>query len=124
MAGLKEGCIPYQQGEIVPLIFRVYTESGIPFMLVHDQSRDGNIAYCDLMDEEGKHKKFLPATLIEDLPAEKKFICSWDTSNQAVGYYNLQVWCTVNVSGKTDQYGDLIIEGRLASEVLLRYVRD
>lgn len=117
-------CVPYQHGEIVPLIFRVYTESGIPFQLVHDSSRDGNIAYCDLMDEEGNHLKFIPATLIEDLPAEKKFIASWNTTNNPVGYYNLQVWATVNVSGKTDQYGDLIIEGRLASEVLVRYIRD
>ena len=121
---LQTDCVPYQRGEIVPLIFRVYTESGIPFMLVSDPSRDGNIAYCDLMNEEGKHIKFLPATLIDDQPAEKKFICSWDTSNQAVAYYRLQVWATVNVSGKTDQYGDLIIEGRLASEELVRYVRD
>jgi hypothetical protein len=76
------------------------------------------------MDEEGNHKKFLPATLIEDLPAEKKFICSWDTSGCAIAYYKLQVWATVNVSGKTDQQGQLIVEGRLASEELVRYVRD
>lgn len=121
---LQTDCVPYQRGEIVPLIFRVYTESGIPFSLVKDSSREDNIAYCDLMDEEGNHIRYLPATLIEDLPAEKKFICSWDTSNQAVSYYRLQVWATVNVSGKCDPYGDLIIEGRLASEVLIRYVRD
>ena len=117
-------CVPYQKGEIVPLIFRVYTESGIEFQCVPDTSRDGNIAYCDLMTDEGKHIKFLPATLISDEPAEKKFISSWDTSNQSVAYYKLQVWATVNVSGKTDQMGQLIIEGRLASEVLTRYVRD
>ena len=121
---LLTDCVPYQRGEIVPLIFRVYTESGIPFSVVHDTSKDGNIAYCDLKDEEGTHLKYLPATLIEDLPAEKKFICSWDTSNQATAYYRLQVWATVNVSGKTDQFGTLIIEGRLASEELVRYVRD
>ena len=121
---LREGCVPYQRGEIVPLIFRVYTESGIPFQLVHDDARDGNIAYCDLMQDDGSHIRYLPATLIEDLPAEKKFVCSWDTTNQAEAYYNLQVWATVNISGKTDAYGELIIEGRLASEVLLRYVRD
>jgi len=121
---LQSDCVPYQRGEIVPLIFRVYTESGIPFTCVHDSSRDGNIAYCDLMDEEGDHLKFLPATLIEDLPAEKKFICSWDTSNQPIAYYRLQVWATVNVSGKTDPTGQLVIEGRLASEELVRYVRD
>ncbi len=121
---LQTDCVPYQQGEIVPLIFRVYTESGIEFTIVNDPSREGNIAYCDLKDEEGSHIKFLPATLIDDQPAEKKFICSWDTSKHPVGYYRLQVWATVNVSGKTDAYGDLIIEGRLASEELIRYIRD
>ena len=121
---LQENCVAYQQGEIVPLIFRVYTESGIAFSCVHDSSKDGNIAYCDLMDDEGKHLRFLPATLIEDLPAEKKFICSWDTTNQQVAYYKLQVWATVNISGKTDQTGQLIIEGRLASDELIRYIRD
>ena len=121
---LKEGCVAYQQGEIVPLIFKVYTESGIEFQVVPDESRERNVAYCDLMDEEGKHISFIPATLISDLPAEKQFICSWNTTNNSIGYYNLQVWATVNVSGKCDQAGNLIIEGRLASEVLLRYVRD
>ena len=121
---LQVDCIPYQQGEIVPLIFRVYTESGIPFQCVPDDSRDNNIAYCDLMDEEGRHLRYLSATLIEDLPAEKKFICSWNTENTAQAYYRLQVWATVNVSGKTDSNGLLIIEGRLASEELVRYVRE
>lgn len=121
---LQTDCIPYQRGEIVPLIFRVYTESGIPFNLVQDPSRDNKIAYCDLMDEEGKHIRYLDATLIDDQPAEKKFICSWNTSNEKVAYYRLQVWCTVNVSGKPDQVGNPIIEGRLASEELVRYVRD
>lgn len=121
---LQTDCVPYQQGEIVPLIFRVYTESGIPFTCVPDSSRSGNIAYCDLMDEEGKHISYLPATMIEDLPSEKKFVCSWNTSNTAQGYYRLQVWATVNLSGLTDAVGDLVIEGRLASEELIRYVRD
>ena len=121
---LTADCVPYQKGEIVPLIFRVYTESGIAFSTVPDTSKDGNIVYCDLMNDEGKHLRYLPATLIEDNPAEKKFICSWDTTNLATAYYKLQVWATVNVSGKTDQTGELIIEGRLASEELVRYVRD
>jgi len=92
---LTENCVPYQQGEIVPLIFRVYTESGIPFTAVPDPSRDGNIAYCDLMNEEGKHLQFLPATIIEDLTAEKKFIVSWNTTSASVAYYRLQLWATV-----------------------------
>ena len=121
---LQENCVPYQKGEIVPLIFRVYTESGIPFVVVPDGAHDYNIAYCDLMDEEGKHLTFIPATLIEDEPAEKKFICSWNTQGYSVAYYRLQLWATVNVSGKTDNLGDLLIEGRLASEELLRYIRD
>ncbi len=121
---LEVECIPYQRGEIVPLIFRVYTESGIEFQVVPDDSRQSLVAYCDLMTEDGKHLKFLPATLISDAPAEKQFICSWDTTNQAVGYYRLQVWATVNVSGKCDSAGNLIIEGRLASEELVRYVRE
>ena len=121
---LEKDCIAYQHGEIVPLIFRVYTESGIEFSVVPDPSRDGNIAYCDLMDEQGKHLKFLAATIISDEPAEKQFICSWDTKAVAADtYYRLQVWATVNVSGKCDQAGNMIIEGRLASEELLRYVR-
>ena len=121
---LQENCVPYQRGEIVPLIFRVYTESGIPFTAVPDPDHDGNIAYCDLMDEEGKHLQYLPASIIEDAPAEKKFIVSWNTGNHSVAYYRLQLWATVNVSGKTDNVGDLLIEGRLASEELLRYIRD
>ena len=121
---IRTECVPVQRGEIVPLIFRVYTESGIEFSVVEDPSRDGNIAYCDLMKEDGEHLKYLPATLIEDLPAEKKFICSWDTTNMATMNYQLQVWATVNVSGKTDTLGNMVIEGRLASEILIRYVRD
>lgn len=121
---LQTDCVPYQQGEIVPLIFRVYTESGIPFTCVPDSSRDGNIAYCDVMDEEGEHLRYLPATLIEDLPAEKKFVCSWNTGTVAQGYFRLQVWATVNLSGLTDAVGELVIEGRLASEELVRYVRE
>ena len=121
---LQTECVPYQRGEIVPLIFRVYTESEIPFTAVPDVSRDGLLAYCDVMNEEGKHIRYLPATLIEDLPAEKKFISSWDTTNMGVAYYRLQVWATVNVSGKTDAAGDLVIEGRLASEELIRYIRE
>ena len=121
---LQENCIPYQRGEIVPLIFRIYTESGIEFTCVPDPAKENNIAYCDLMDEEGVHIQFLPATLVEELPAEKKFIVSWNTTSASVAYYRLQLWATVNVSGKTDDVGNPIIEGRLASEELVRYVRD
>ena len=58
------------------------------------------------------------------LPAEKKFVCSWTTGTVAQGYFRLQVWATVNLSGLTDAVGELVIEGRLASEELVRYVRE
>ena len=92
--------------------------------MVPDKNNDNKCAYCDLKDEEGKHLTFIDATIISEEPAEKKFICSWDTGRfSAQAYYRLQVWVSCNISGKTDEDDMLIIEALLASEELIRYIK-
>ena len=119
-----ENCEAYFHGEIRPLIFEVYTESGIPFSLVDDVSKPGdNRAYCEVKDEEGYVINTITATIIADEPAKKTFLCSWDTSHFALGYYRLQVWVSANVSGATDSTGNYVIEAKLASDEITRYLK-
>ena len=119
-----EDCEAYFHGEIRPIIFRVYTESGLPFDLIPDPKNEGRRAYCDIKNEEGKHLKFVEAEVISDEPAEKRFVCSWDTGDCAPSaYYRLQVWATCNISGKVNAEGDPIVEALLASEEITRYIK-
>lgn len=126
MALNYEECEAYFRGEIRPLIFEVYTESGIPFTLTNDpKDKEGLRAFCEVKDEQGNLLSTLPATVILDEDCKKQFICSWNTDENLypVGYYRLQVWALVNVSGAVDQNGDLVIEGKLASDELIRYLK-
>lgn len=120
-----DNCEAYFKGEIRPILFEVYTESGIPFELI-DNSREPDMskAWCTLKDEQGVKIKNLPATLVSDEPSKKRLLCSWDTSECIIGYYRLQIWVLVNISGHTDENGNKITEGLMASEELLRYVKE
>jgi hypothetical protein len=132
MAFNDRECEAYFQGEIRPIIFEVYTESGIPFRLMSETAPgvadvpkflpDAE-AWCVLMDEEGHELERLRVTLIEVQPARKVMVTSWNTGRHQVGYFRLQVWVLVNISGMVDEQGGLVVEGKLASEEILRYIK-
>lgn len=117
-------CEAYFHGEIRPLIFEVYTESGIPFTLADDLNTvSDDRAYCEVKDEEGNVISRLGLTMIKDEPSKKTMLCSWNTGDFSLGYYRLQVWVMINVSGNVDRQGNLVIEAKLASEEIIRYIK-
>lgn len=125
MAINPDECRAYTRGEIVPIIFEVYTESGLPFSLVDtlDEENDRS-AYCEVRNAEHVLLKTLGVKMIDDQPARKKLLCSWDTSTYSTDYYLLQLWAQINITGDVDEQGMLVVEAKLASEELTRYIRD
>lgn len=126
MALDDRSCEAYFKGEVRPIIFEVYTESGMPFELIQDPSKEpDDFAYCEVTTAEGTLVSTLGVTMIEEEPARKKMLCSWDTGQFELGYYNLQVWVTINVSGSTDpSSGKKVVEAKLASELITRYIKE
>lgn len=123
MAINPDECRAYFRGEIVPIIFEVFTESGLPFKLADSPSTGDLSAYCEVRDSEHNLIKTLGVKMIDDAPARKKMLCSWDTSLLEVDYYLLQLWAQVNITGEVDNSGNLVVEALLASEELTRYVK-
>ena len=118
-------CEAYFKGEVRPIIFEVYTESGVPFELIDDSNTPQNeFAYCEVKTSEQQLLSHLPVTLISNEPAKKVMLCSWDTTLVDVGYYTLQVWVLLNLSGSVDDSGNPIVEGKLASEQIVRYIKE
>ena len=117
MAVEEQECVAVNQGEIHPVIFEVYTESGIPFEVKE------NWSHCSVKTTSGKEVEKIPAKLISDEPASKKYLVSWDTSKYVVGYYLLTVWCMLNITGDLDDKGQLVVEAKIASDELKRYVK-
>lgn len=111
-------CRSYTKGEIVPLMFEVYTESGVPFEIVTDWAK------CKVKKNSGELVRELPASLISDEPSKKKFIVSWNTVPEEIGYFLLQVWVDINVTGNKDEFGNYLVEARIASEDLQRYIKE
>ena len=127
-------CEAYFKGEVRPIVFEIYSESGIPFELPEEFMASGHpklpkslaasTAVCVVKDEEGIRLHDLPCILIGAEPAKKTMLTSWDTSSYELGFYRLQVWCAVNISGAYDTSGKPIIEAKLASEDLLRNIKE
>lgn len=120
-----ENCEAYFRGEIRPIIFEIYTESGIPFRLVDNVLTLGDDRVCcEVRDENNKLIETITGKVISDEAASKKFVVSWDTSKYEIGYYRLRVWALVNVSGAQDNSGNMVIEGKLCSDEIIRYIKE
>lgn len=121
-------------GQIVPVIFEVYSESGIPFILPEEYGLGDFVpvpmrlkestAWCVVKDEEGLTLNTLPTKLIATESTKKTMMTSWDTRDYECGYYRLQVWCAVNISNEVDAAGNPVIEAKLASEDILRNIKE
>ena len=139
-------CRAHQQGEIIPIIFEVYSENGTIFNVrskknpnypSSDSVIDGvgdtiskedfiydNWAYCVISDDLNQEKARIAAELLEDQPSVKKFLVSWDTKLYSEGYYLLKLWCKANFTGATDTLtGDLKPQMEICSDEIQRFIR-
>lgn len=116
---MSDTCKPIIKGEIVPLIVEITTETETRFEIIDDITK----TYCEVRSSSGDIVSILPALIQVRSDTKKDLYSSWDTKSLEAGYYVIKFWVGINLFGVEDGLGNLVVDYRLASEEINRYVK-